>query len=585
MKFLRNLLAVVLGFFIAIFLMMMFFAAIGSFAEKEKKEIKDNSVLVLDMKGALPDYVPSTANPFEKLFDEVKGISFTKLLNAIENAKNDEKIKGISLEFPLLNIGVAQAQELRDRLEDFKASGKFVTAYSDIYSLKNYYISSVADSIFIQPEGNIDFRGLSVEKLYFKDFQDKYGIKFEVIRHGKYKSAMEGFLSDKMSDANRKQLLSLLHSIWGEILEDIAKSRGMTVENLNAIVDERAPATPDEAVAEKLLDHTLYEDQYRARLAVLTGKQEGQKPERLSIKDYIEHGKGRKSQPTLASDAIAVLYAQGNIQYGKGDETYIGQESMIKAIRKIRKSKKIKAVVLRVNSPGGSALVSDMIWRELKLLGEEKPIVVSMGNYAASGGYYISCMADMIIAEPTTITGSIGVFGALPNLHGFVTDKGINAEQVYTNTSPHYSLFEPATDDFQDYMKRSIDKVYRSFVSHVAQGRKMTFEKVDSIAQGRVWTGKEAQEIGLVDALGSLDDAILAAAQSADLQEYKVKKYPRYKKDFKEMFESTFPFGKTKGELLSEELGEEYYTIYRQLKQMQSAEGVQARMPYLLEIK
>jgi protease-4 len=585
MKFIKTLIAVILGIFISLFLIFGFFAVLGTaFSDKEKTAIKEKSVLVLNMDGDLPDYRPTSSNPFEEIIAKESGkFSFTKLLNAIENARDDERIKGISLEFPLLTLGIAQAQELRDALSAFKSSGKFIMAYSDLYTQKNYYISSVADSIFLQPEGFIDLRGLTAEKLYFKDFQDKYGIRFEVIRHGKYKSAMEGFLSNEMSDANREQTSSFLHSIWDEVADDIAHSRNMSIERFNNIVDNNTPRVAQDAIESHLIDGTLYADEYSGILASLTEQEDGEKPNKINIADYIGNGKGRKKTGS-SKDKIAILFAQGEIKYGRGDESYIGNEAMINALKKIRKDKNIKAVVLRINSPGGSALASELIWRELELTKKEKPIVVSMGNLAASGGYYIACNANKIIAEPTTITGSIGVFGALLNIHDFAQDKGINAEQVYTNKAPHYSIFEPMNPEFHEFIKFSIDKIYHTFVSHVAQGRNMSFSEVDSIAQGRVWTGKEALKIGLVDELGSLDDALKAAAQLAELDSYKIRNYPRYKKDFKEIF-SKLPFGKIREDHIIEEIGAENYALYKQLKTWKDMQGIQARLPYQLNIK
>ncbi len=585
MKFIKQILAVIIGIFIAFFLLFLVLGILGSvIGGKEKVDIKENTVLVLDMSGELPDYKPSSSNPFEQLIDEeMPRISFTKLLNAIENAKKDKKIAGISLEFPTLNLGIAQAQELRDKLSDFKSSGKFITAFSDFYSQKNYYISSVADSVYIQKEGHIDFRGLASEKLYFKDFQDRTGIRMEVIRHGKYKSAMEGFLANEMSDANREQTVSLLHSIWEEMLDDIAASRHTDTGELNRIVDTHAPATPQEAVSLRLIDKSLYYDQYLDILSRLSQNQDNKKPRTVSIQKYLKAGKGR-IHSAGAKDKIAIVYAQGDIRYGKGDETYIGNESIIEALKKLRKNKGVKAIVLRINSPGGSALASELIWREIELTKKEKPVVVSMGNLAASGGYYIACNADKIIAEPTTITGSIGVFGALPNVSEFAARHGINAEQVYTNTSPHYSMFEPLDSSFHDFTAKTVEQVYHTFVSHVAEGRNMSFDQVDKIAQGRVWTGKEALENGLVDRLGSLDTAVGEAASLAGIDKFKLRSYPRYKKDFKDMF-SKFPFGKTESQWLREQLGDEYYRMYRELKDLHSLQGIQARLPYVLNIR
>jgi protease-4 len=584
MKFLRNLLAAIIGTFIALFLIFILFAGMASMIDKGNKvEVKENTILALKLEPQIVDYAPKSDNPFDELFGKNdKKMAFTKIINAIENAKTDDNIKGISIELERLSVGIAQVQAIRDKLLDFKESGKFITAYANAYSQKKYYLSSVADSLFVNPVGGIDFKGLTSERMYFKDFQDKYGVKMEVIRHGKYKSAMEGFLANEMSDANREQTESFLFSIWNELLEDIAQSRNKSISELNHIADTLGTRNIALAVENGMVDQAIYNDQYIEKLKLLSDTQTDEDLQKVSIKDYISTGKGRIK--SSAKDKIAIIYAQGNIQYGKGDETYIGNESIIKALKKIRKKKNIKAIVLRINSPGGDALASDLIWREIELTKKEKPIVVSMGNLAASGGYYIACNADKIYAEPTTITGSIGVFGAIPNFTGLVKDIGINAEQVSTNKGPSYSFYEPLTQEFHDYIKGSIDDIYVTFVNHVATGRNMNFEEVDAIAQGRVWTGKEALENGLVDELGNLDDAVAHAAQLAEITDYKTTNYPRYKKDFKDAFNNN-PLIKSKEELIIEEIGADNYRLYKELQSFSKMKGAQARMPYTLEIK
>ena len=584
MKFLRNLLAAILGTLIALFLLLMIFAGIGAAMGDDKKvEVKENSVLTLKLEAAVKDYAPKSDNPLDELFGENDSkIALAKIINAIENAKTDDNIKGISIEALSINAGIAQVQTIRNKLVEFKESGKFITAYSDIYMQKNYYLSSVADSIFVNPVGMVDFHGLTSEKMYFKDFQDKYGIKMEVIRHGKYKSAMEGFIANEMSESNREQTTSFLNSIWEEFLADIALSRNKTVAELNKIADDLGTRNMSLAVANGMIDKAIYLDEYEALLKSKTGIEADKKLTSVTMQDYISTGKGRVK--STASDKIAILYAQGEIKYGKGDETYIGQESINKALKKLRKDKKVKAIVLRINSPGGSALASDLIWREIELTKKEKPVVVSMGNLAASGGYYIACNADKIYAEPTTITGSIGVFGAIPNLTGIADRMGINAEQVSTNNGPSYSAFEPLTQEFHDYIKGSIDEIYVTFVNHVSEGRNMSFEAVDAIAQGRVWTGKEAIENGLVDELGNLNDAVAHAASLAEITDYKTTEYPRYKKDIKDAFKAN-PFMQSKEEMIIEEIGADNYKVYQELQSFAKMKGAQMRMPFTLEIK
>jgi len=589
MTFLRELLAVILGVFIAtgiMFLILLVFvsASASAFGDDKKVTVKNNSVLELKLENQIKDYAPKSSDPFEELFgfgEDKMGLQV--ILNAIENAKTDDNVKGISINTLFINGGVAQTQAIRDKLLEFKESGKFIYAYSDFYAQKNYYLSSVADSIFLNPVGGIDFKGLASEILYLKDFEDKTGVKMEVIRHGKYKSAVEPFLTNKMSDANREQITSFLGSIWSEIISDIAISRDKTIDELNIIADNLLARNPELAIKSNMIDGELYQDEYDNKLKSLLDIDLESELNIVSINDYISSGKGRIK--STASDKIAIIYAQGEILYGEGQEDYIGQVKIIESLKKIRKDDKIKAVVLRVNSPGGSALASDLIWRELELTKKEKPLVVSMGNYAASGGYYIACNADKIVAEPTTITGSIGVFGMIPNVSQLAGNIGINAEQVGTNKqSIGYSAFEPMNDDFHDYVKESIEDIYETFVDRVSKGRNMSLAQVDSISQGRVWTGTEAIKNGLVDELGSLEDAIKIAAELAEITDYGISNYPRYKKDFKDAFKPFSLSAEAKENLLKEELGVENYTIYKTIKQFSNLKGIQARMPFVIEI-
>jgi len=588
MTFLRELLAAILGVFISFMIMFFVFVAIGSvisssFVDDEKVLVKDNSILVLKLEDVIKDYAPKSDDPFGMLLGlEEKKIGLDHILNAIDNAKYDDKILGISIESLMIQGGVAQIQEIRDKLFEFKESGKFITAFADVYEQKNFYLSSVADSIYVNPVGIVDFRGLSGEVLFFKDFQEKYGMKMEVIRHGKYKSAVEPFLANEMSDANREQTEAFLNSIWSEMVVDIEDSRKIESKQINYIADELLARTPDLAIENNMITGKLYKDEYVKVMKKLGGIEEGGTLNAVSVKNYINSGKGRIINN--ATDRIAVIYAQGDIIYGKGDENYIGPDLIIKSLKKARKDKRIKAIVLRVNSPGGSALASDIIWREMEITKEDKPVVVSMGNLAASGGYYISCNADKIVADPTTITGSIGAFGMVPNISEFTDRIGINAEQVGTNKrSLDYSLFEPMSEDFYNTTKEGIEQVYTTFVTKVAEGRNMTFDEVDEIAQGRVWTGKQALENGLVDELGGLEDAIKLAASIAEIDQYRIRSYPDYKKEFKDMFSG--PFSSVKQQVLATEIGKENLKIYKYLQKLDNWKGIQTRMPFLLEIK
>jgi protease-4 len=586
MNFLKNILSTIFGVFIAfgIFFFLLILLA-SSIETDEVIEVKSQSVLKFEFNDRmLKDYAPKDDSPLGMLFEiEQPYLGFDQVLNAIEHAKTDTNIEGISIEVTFLNAGMAQTQALRRKLQEFKETGKFVSAYADFYDQKNYYLSSVADSLFINPLGMVDFRGLSTEVLYYADFQDKYGLKMEVVRHGKYKSGAEPYMFNKMSDENREQIKSFLTAIWDAMLQEMAVSRNKTVEELNKLADVAGGRNANLASENKLIDQVAYQDEYISFLKRSIGIENDKTLNTISLLDYIKSGKGRKVNSS--TNKIAIMYAQGEIIYGKGNEEYVGQEMMLKSIEKAKKDKNIKAVVLRINSPGGVAITADMIWRELELLKKEKPIVVSMGNLAASGGYYIACNANKIYAEPTTITGSIGVFGLIPNIHKFSETIGINAEQVSTNKAPNYSLFEPMSEDFHQVTQQSIEIIYNTFLNRVAAGRNMGVEKVDELAQGRVWSGAEAVANGLVDELGSLEDAIAYAALIANISDYKTVNYPQFKKEWKDAFD-LMPFMKnSRTKLLKEELSEAQYQLYEVMQKASKLEGVQARMPYSLEIK
>jgi len=584
MNFLRNLLASIIGTFITLglilFLLIMVVVAIS---EDEEIIVKPNAVLEIQLDRIVKDYAPKSDDPFDEIFGaNNKKLGLNEIINAIENAKYDDNIKGISINTLSVNAGISQTKSIRNKLAEFKESGKFVNAYADIYDQKAYYLASVADTVFINPVGAIDFKGLSSEVLFLKNLQEKTGVKMEVIRHGKYKSAVEPFLENEMSANNREQITSFLKSIWNEMLIDISESRNISVEELNTIADGLLARNPKLAIENKLVDGAIYIDEYEDKLKLACGIDLDKKLNTITLKDYISTGKGRVIEK--ASDKIAIIYAQGEIIYGKGDEDYIGQELIINALREARKSNSVKAIVLRVNSPGGSALSSELIWREIEITKKELPVVVSMGDVAASGGYYIACNANKIIAEPTTITGSIGVYGIIPNITKLADNIGINAEQVSTNKGANYSLFEPMTSEFRAVTQEGVEFVYTTFLDRVAAGRNMTVAQVDEIAQGRVWSGVEAKEKGLVDELGGLKEAVIEAAGLAGITDYRVHNYPSYKIDFEDRF-SGFPFASTKEEILIKEFGEANYKIYQTLKQFSEISGIQARLPYVIDIK
>ncbi len=591
MNFLKRVLSTIVG--IGVFTGLCLFlliaiAAISGSDNDNKVIVKENSVLALDLTDAIADYEGQfDYGEWAFLFqDDKKHNGLFDIINAITYAATDNNIEGISIKNLQLSAGMAQTKALRDALLEFKASGKFILAYSDGMGQKEYYLSSVADAIYLNPVGGLDFKGLATEILYYKDFQDKYGLKMEVIRHGKYKSAVEPYLTQEMSDANREQISVFLNSIWAEMKYEISESRNISVSELHNIADNLLARSPEKAVNSKLIDKLLYADEFETEIKTKLGLVAEDDYNSVDIYDYAKHSKSKNLIKNLKiKDRIAVIYAQGQIMYGEGNEKIIGQGVINESLKKAREDDNIKAIVLRINSPGGSALASDLIWREIERTKAVKPVIVSMGNLAASGGYYIACNADTIIAEPNTITGSIGVFGTLPNAHGFITDIGINSEQVSTNkNSITYSVFEPMSNAQHDVMKEGVVAIYNTFIDRVANGRNMTPEAVNNIAQGRVWTGADALKIGLVDELGGLDLALERAAEAAELTTYRTKEFPVYEKDLEDMVQD-FGVMKSEAEILEDALGTYHYNILNRIKEMSQVKGTQMLLPYTIEIQ
>lgn len=587
MRFLGNVLATIVGLFVFSIIAFFGIIIIGAIAgsSDETVTVKNNSVIELDLSKVSLDYAGKTNykdfNYFEAHHDGV-----TDILNAIEAAKTDDKIKGISILNNQSQLGLAQSKAVRDKLEDFKKSGKFVYAYANFYTQGEYYLNSVADQVYLNPMGEVDFKGLSSEIIYMKELQEKSGVKFEVIRHGKYKSAVEPFLAQEMSSENREQMTVLLNSVWSTIVEDIAKSRKLSIAQLNAIANTLGARTPGLALANKLVDKIAYEDEYHDMIRAKLKLDKKEKYDIVSITDYAKTA-ASTVEDYSKKDIIAVIYAQGEIAGGEGDVNVIGEGSIKRSLQEARENDDVKAIVLRVNSPGGSALTSELIWREIEITKKTKPVVVSMGNYAASGGYYIAANADRIFAEPNTITGSIGVFGMLPNMNQLGKNIGINAEQVKTHENASgYSIFEPIDENFKGYILESIEKTYATFLQRVADGRKMTTEQVDAIAQGRVWTGVDAQKLGLVDEIGGLDTAIKYAAKLGKTNSYRTENFPEYEKSFEDLLANFTGMAmfKTKEQLLKEQLGVEGFQMLEQIKRVKSRKGIQAMMPYEIEI-
>ena len=587
MNFFKRVLSTITG--IIIFLVLCF---VGLFvlglivggSSDDVVTVKPNSVLNLKLDFPIKDYAGKTEFEEYPFLNENKKDGLFNIIDAINYAATDDNIKGISIENNFISAGISQTKALRDALANFKNSGKFVNAYADIYTQKDYYLSSVAHTVYINPVGALEFKGLSTERLYFKDFQEKSGLKMEVIRLGKYKSAVEPYLANEMSDNNREQITVYLNSIWSEIKNEISQSRNVPVTRLNTIADSLLARSATRAKATNLVDRVAYYDQYINDLKGLVGIDTSKKLEQIKIKDYAKYA-APKVRKGAYKNKIAVIYAEGNIIYGKGELGRVGQISINKSLRKARADKKVKAIVLRVNSPGGSALASELIWREIEITKKVKPVIVSMGNLAASGGYYIACNADRIFAEPTTITGSIGVFGVLPNGKELADSWGINAEQVSTNKNAvTYSFLEPLSDEQRAFIQEGVSDIYELFTSRVAKGRAMDQDDVKAIAQGRVWTGADALNNGLVDELGGLDLALKYAAEITEIDSYSIKEFPVFEKDLEKMLQD-YGLVKTKERILIEELGEEHYKILQDIKAMSQRKGMQLLFPFDVEIK
>ncbi|MDM1395868.1 signal peptide peptidase SppA [Myroides odoratimimus] len=588
MRFLRNVLATIVGLFIffgiLFFGLMIIGVAMGS--SSDTVTVKDSSVINLDLSSVKYDYA-GKYNMKEFGFREAGKDGVSDVLAAIEYAKTDDRIKGISILNNNSMLGVVQKREIRNKLEEFKATGKFVLAYANVYSQGEYYLNSIADTIYVNPVGGLDFKGLSTEILYLKGLQDKTGVQMEVMRHGKYKSAVEPFLQEHMSEANREQTTVFLKSIWETLVNDISKSRKISVDSLNMIANNLGARTPKLALKTGLVDKVAYEDEYHAAIKHELGVEGDKDYNSVDILDYVKDVIVKNSAKT-AKDRIAVIYAQGEIRDGEGSVSYIGEGSINRALKAARKDDKIKAIVLRVNSPGGSALTSELIWREIELTKKVKPVIVSMGDVAASGGYYISSNADRIFADPGTITGSIGVFGMVPNFKALATKYGVNAEQVKTHdNAANYSPFRDVDPGFRMMVTEGIEDVYTTFVQRVADGRKMTVEQVNELAQGRVWTGKDALENKLVDELGGLDTAIAYAAKKVEIDDYKVVNYPEYKMKFEDMLRGYLGASvfKSEEELIKEKIGEANYEMIERLNYFNNMRGVQAILPFEVKIE
>lgn len=586
-EFFKFTLASILGIMIAglllLFITIGIISAMVSVSD-QPTQIQANSVLLMKFDHQIVDRAKS--NPLEGLdfgmFQGVKTVGLNDMLDCIRKAKTDDNIKGIYLNPMDIQAGMATVEEIRSALKDFKTSGKFVYAYGEFLSQKAYYLVTVADSLILNPQGSVDFRGLGGERSFYKKALEKLGVEVQIVRHGKFKAAVEPFLLDKMSDENRLQTETYMKSIWNEMLVDISASRNMGFDELNDIADMVATFRKADFVKQKnMVDGLKYKDQVIDDLKKLTGTSERDDVKAVEIQKYVKVPEQREHKG-LAREKIAVVYASGSIDANVSEEG-INSEELSKAIREARRDSSIKAIVLRINSPGGSAYGSEVIWREVKLAAETKPVIASMGDMAASGGYYIACAADSILANRTTITGSIGIFGMIPNAQKLMTDKlGITQDVVTTNEhSDMISLTRPMSVFERDLMQQRIEDGYDTFISRVAEGRKMDKTAVDAVGEGRVWAATNAKEIKLIDAYGGLTDAIALAKKMAKLDNYRIVNLPKLKDPFEELLKEFS--GSARASFMKDEMGENY-KYYEQLRSIISQRGVLARMPYDIEI-
>ncbi len=546
--------------------------------------VKKNSIMMLDLNGSLVER--TSDNIFKELFDkEDSTYGLDDILASIKKAKENDDIKGIYIQATSLNANFASLQEIRDALDDFKKSGKFIVAYSDNYTQGMYYLSSVANKVLLNPKGAIEWRGLASQPLFLKGLLEKLGIEMQVFRVGTYKAAVETFSATEMSPANREQVTAYITSIWNEIITDVAASRKVSVDSLNNYANRMLMFYPaEQTVKSGMADTLIYKNDVRDYLKQLV---KIDKDDDLAVLGLDEMINVKKNTPKDKSgNIIAVYYAFGEIDGGSSstDEDGIISNEVIKDLRKLKEDKDVKAVVLRVNSPGGSAFGSEQIWEAVCQLKKEKPVIVSMGDYAASGGYYISCAADTIVAEPTTLTGSIGIFGLIPNAKGLTDKLGLSFDVVKTHKFADFgNIMRGMNTDEQTLLQMYINQGYDLFVSRCAEGRKMSKNEIEKIAEGRVWTGEAAKKIGLVDILGGIDKALEIAVKKAKVEGYTVVGYPDRKNVLQELLNSK-PGNYIESRMLKSQLGD-YYNGFSMLKNLEKADFMQARVPFELNIK
>ena len=583
-NFIKTVLANVIALFIAglllPFFLLFIIVIIGSASSSDKDiKIKENSVLTIDFKSKIVEHENESEASMFDLKDDAE-LKYQDILNAIETAKNDDKIKGISIELDDIDAGITQIDDIRKSLEDFKKSNKFVYAYGNNVSQASYYLGSVADQYFLNPVGGIELKGLSSEVVFLKEFAEKYGININVIRHGNFKAAVEPFLRNEMSPENKEQMTALLNDTWGEISSKIIQSRKLDPTEFKTVVDSLYATIPDLSLKYKLADKLVQKSEYEEIIKSKLNVSKDEKLNKVSIRNYAFSQVDTKTN----DNKIAVLYASGTI-YNGNKYSDIHSERYIQYIKNLAQDDNIKAVVLRVNSPGGSANASDEILYELQQLKQKKPLIISFGDYAASGGYYISMAGDRIFAQNNTITGSIGVFGVIPDAKNLANRNGIYSDVVSTNANSNMiSPFSGLSSGTLAIAQRSVVNTYNRFVHFVSKNRNKTAEEVDAVGSGRVWSGKRAKEIGLVDEIGSLNDAVKYAANKANITEYEAVSYPE-KVDKFEQIMGNLRQGNIAESYVKSQISEENYQLFKVFSDQNFKNSIQMAMPYIIRIK
>ena len=581
-SFFKNILSTIIGIVSSILLLVIILILIIAIASTDNEvKIKKNSILKIDLSNnTIVERSPT--NPLEAFNftgEMTDNLELKIVLDNIEKAKNDDNIVAIYLNNTIINAGLSQTEEIRNKLLEFKKTGKRIISYSEVYSQLSYYLSSVSNSIYLNPEGVIDLKGLSASPMFYKGLLEKLDIDMQIIRHGKFKSAVEPFTLTKMSAENRDQMSLFLNSIADNLMDSIANQRGLALSDVQNHANQLSLENAKSCIELKYVDALIYQDQVNDSLLSLS------KSEKLNIISINKYSNVKVNTNDISRNKIAIIYATGSINSGKGSETSIGSETTAKAIKDAREDKNVKGIVFRINSGGGSALASDVIWRETILTKEANiPFVVSMGDYAASGGYYIACAADSIVANPTTLTGSIGVFGMIPNLQNFYKNKlGITIDTANTNKYADMGINRPLTNYEKRKIQKSIENVYETFITHVSEGRNISKSSVNEIGQGRIWTGYDAKKIGLIDTYGGIEKAVDIASTLANINDYRIISLPKKKDPFSE-FATKLASGSNISNILLNKIGLST-ELTKPIEKLLSRDKIQARLPFTIELK